>query len=86
METNIANWTHFTHNHDEADTLLLCIVHELYLLSSLNGIFVRMISPDTDVFVLCVALIASLIDSSKLQIVFDLQYKEEKTNISKQVY
>ena len=37
-----------------------------------------MISPDTDVFVLCVALIASLIDSSKLQIVVDLHIKKRR--------
>ena len=53
VESNISGWSQFNHCHEEADTLLLCVIREIKLMIHPNDdVFVKLVSPDSDVFIL----------------------------------
>ena len=55
--SNVNGWRQSAHKHPEADTLMLCLIHELYaLVPAMN---VRLISPDTDVLMLALHYVAT---------------------------
>ena len=68
--SNIPGWTYVAHNQHEADTLLLCAIKHLHHLYSdrSNPPSYRIISPDTDVFILAVYLTSQISD---IDIVFE---------------
>ena len=51
--SNVPNWLHHIHDHDEADTLLICLLRELYVMyMPVHNPIITVISPDTDVLML----------------------------------
>ena len=64
INSNISGWTDTRHDHQEADTLLLCVINKLVQLPELctaGPLTFRLISPDTDVFMLSlVSLLPSI--------------------------
>ena len=55
--SNIPGWEISTHNHFEADTLILCCIKEILELQTATSF--KVVSPDTDVLVLSVHFLAS---------------------------
>ena len=59
---NLPGWTVSSHNHLEADTLLICIINNVVELwrqtTQTNRLSVRLISPDTDVLMLALNFVA----------------------------
>ena len=68
--SNIPGWSHHEHNQHEADTLLLCAIKHLHHLctDTVNPPTFRLISPDTDVFILAIHLASQ----TGVHIVFEL--------------
>jgi hypothetical protein len=53
--SNITGWTRKHHDHDEADTLIVCVAGEIARLNQSNSEFsVKILSPDTDVLMLAI--------------------------------
>ena len=76
IDSNIPSWTQFSHLHEEANTLLLCVVREMTLFNPQSSIFIKMVYPDTDVFVLCVHHFSILQHLPGLDMVFELYIKD----------
>ena len=63
INSNIPGWTDARHDHQEADTLLLCVINKLGQLLELGTagpLLFRLISPYTDVFMLAIHLVSLL--------------------------
>ena len=74
IESNVSGWTDVAHDHQEADTLLVCVINRLSQLQVVSAVATflqrgehpaepltfRLISPDTDVFMLAIHLLSSL--------------------------
>ena len=68
INSNISGWT----DHQEADTLLLCVIKKLVQLPELctaGPLTFHLISPDTDVFMLSLLHLVSL--SPRIDIIFE---------------
>ena len=78
INSNNPSWKQFSHLHKEADTLLLCVVREITLLSPQSSIFIKIVSLDTDVVVLCFHLLSTLQHLSGLDMVFELYIKDRQ--------
>ena len=78
--SNLASerWPHLNHNHDEADTLIVCILRELLHPDQSKA---RIISPDTDVLMLLVEYAATVCPSNRL-ITFELLSSNSRRDIS----
>ena len=77
ITSNVSGWNHENHNHDEADTLLICMLNEMHRLHG-GQRRIRIISPDTDVFMIAFDL------STKRQgihFVFELMNSKETREI-----
>ena len=60
INSNISNWTDTRHDHQEADTQLLCVINKLVELPELGTagpLIFRLIFPNTDVFMLAIHLV-----------------------------
>ena len=65
--SNVPNWSHSSHKHPEADTLMICLINELNrLIPNLN---ILLISPDTDVLMLALHYVAT---HASTNIIFEL--------------
>ena len=78
IDSNIPSWTQFSRLHEEANTLLLCVVREITLFNPQSSIFIKMVSPDTDVFVLCVHHFSILQHLPGLDMEFELYIKDRR--------
>ena len=63
--STLPGWTHNNHDHDEADTLIICVSKEIERLSTAeNQLSIRILSPDTDVLMLLIHYAAHSVDSN----------------------
>ena len=68
--STLPGWTQNNHDHDEADTLIICVSREIARLSSAEDqLSIRILSPDTDVLML---LIHYAVHSVESNITFEL--------------
>ena len=65
--SNLPDWRHTEHKHPEADTLMICLVNELY--KSIPVMNVKIVSPDTDVLILSLHFVA---ENPSAIIIFEL--------------
>ena len=77
ITSNISGWVHQSHNHYEADTLLICMLKELNSLDGQQQIM-GIISPDTDVLMLALHLSAK---EMSIKFLFELLNSKSKREI-----
>ena len=59
ITSNIVNWIHQNHDHEEADTLLICIIRQIIEVEKKQPKD-KIVSPDKDVLVLAIQLSAEM--------------------------
>ena len=70
IASNLAGWTRNHHDHDEADTLIICVAREIARLNQSKEDFsVKILSSDTDVLMLPNN---SVVHSSRCYLIFEL--------------
>ena len=83
INSNISDWTATKYYHQEADTLPLCVINKLVQLPELctaGPLTFRLISPDTDVFMLAIHLVSLL---PRIDIIFEQLTSVEKMVLTK---
>ena len=74
--SNMRGWMTQNHDHDEADTLIVCIVREVLKLEN-EQLKVRIVSPDTDVLMLALHLTANIANSNIVFEVLSSKYRRQ---------
>ena len=72
--SNIVSWTHKKHDHEEADTLIICIIREVVKVLK-KTLKIKIVSPDADVLVLAIRLVAEV---SNVNMLFELLCSKSK--------